>query len=213
MLSFICLFFTLISASLQSGQKDLNQLVSSTLGEFSLTVSQAGIEGKTVAGVVNSPINFTLALNHWQGDQLQLGWISNGVYVVPKDELGQKVVFRRGQTNQTIHLEANLIGVYSIRFFKEEEEEGERVWMSEEVELVVRRENEEGNQIITLVIFVLLGLGLFFMGMELDIAVVVSSMKVTKHDSCQVTFVIRDPLDLLSGPSASSWSCLCWPTS
>ena len=183
MLSFICLFFTLISASLQSGQKDLNQRVSSTSGEISLTVSQAGIEGKTVAGVVNSPINFTLTLNHWQGDQLQLGWISNGVYVVPKDELGQKVVFRRGQTNQTIHLEANLIGVYSIRFFKEEEE-GERVWMSEEVELVVRRENEEGNQIITLVIFVLLGVGLFFMGMELDIAVVVSSMKVTKHDSC-----------------------------
>ena len=146
------------------------------------------MKGRTVTGVVSSPINFTLTLNHWQGDQLQLGWISNGVYVVPKDEIGQKVVFRRGQTNQTIHLEANLIGVYSIRFFKEEE--GERVWMSEEgeVELVVRRENQEGNQIITLVIFVLLGVGLFFMGMELDIAVVISSMKVTKHDSCQITF-------------------------
>ena len=189
MLSFGFLFFSLIGVSLQSVPEDLNQLVYATSGEFSLTISQAGIEGKTVAGVVNSPINFTLTLNHWQGDQLQLGWISNGVYVVPKDEIGQKVVFRRGQTNQTIHLEANLIGVYSIRFFKEEE--GERVWMSEEgeVELVVRRENQEGNQIITLVIFVLLGVGLFFMGMELDIAVVISSMKVTKHDSCQITFV------------------------
>jgi len=116
MLSLGCLFFTLIGVSLQNGPEHLNQLVSSISGEFSLAVSQAGIEGKTVAGVVNSPIIFTLALNHWQGDQLQLGWISNGVYVVPKDELGQKVVFRRGQTNQTIHLEANLIGVYSIRF-------------------------------------------------------------------------------------------------
>ena len=53
---------------------------------FSLTVSQGGIEGKTVAGVVNSPISFSLTLNGWEGDQLQLGWISNGVYVVPKDE-------------------------------------------------------------------------------------------------------------------------------
>ena len=132
-----------------------------------------------MAGVVDSPINFTLSLNHWDGNQLQLGWISNGVYVVPRDEIWQNVVFRRGQTNQTIHLEANLIGVYSIRFFKEEE--GERVWMSEEVELVVRRENMKGNHIITLVVFVLLGVGLFFMGMELDIAVVISSMKVTKH--------------------------------
>ena len=49
-------------------------------------MSQGGIEGETVAGVVNSPISFTLTLNGWEGDQLQLGWISNGVYVVPKDE-------------------------------------------------------------------------------------------------------------------------------
>ena len=185
------LFFTLIGVSLQSLPEDLNQELSSST--FSLTVSQAGLEGRTVSGVVNCPINFTLTLNDWHGDQLQLGWTSNGVYVIPKDEIGHKIVFWRGQTNQTIHLEANLIGVYSIRFFKEEEEKGERVWISEEaeVELVVRRENMEGNQIITLVIFVLLGVGLFFMGMELDIAVVISSMKVIKHcqiDSCKLTF-------------------------
>ena len=64
--------------------------------------------------------------------------------------------------------------------------------MSEEaeVELVVGRENMKGNQIITLVVFVLLGVGLFFMGMELDISVVISSMKVIKHsvDGCQLTF-------------------------
>ena len=67
---------------MQSVPEDLNQV--STSKGFSLTVSQGGIEGETVAGVVNSPISFTL--NGWEGDQLQLGWISNGVYVVPKDE-------------------------------------------------------------------------------------------------------------------------------
>ena len=69
---------------MQSVPEDLNQV--STSKGFSLTVSQGGIEGKKVSGVVNSPISFTLTLNDWEGDQLQLGWISNGVYVVPKDE-------------------------------------------------------------------------------------------------------------------------------
>ena len=69
---------------MQSVPEDLNQV--STSKGFSLTVSQGGIEGKTVAGVVNSPISFTLTLNSWEGDQLQLGWISNSFYVVPKDE-------------------------------------------------------------------------------------------------------------------------------
>ena len=45
-------------------------------------------------------------------------WETNAVYVKSLDQLGQRVVFARdGETNQTVNLEASLIGVYTLRCF------------------------------------------------------------------------------------------------
>ena len=47
---------------------------------------------------------------------MEVFWETNAVYVKSLDQLGQRVVFARdGETNQTVSLEASLIGVYTLR--------------------------------------------------------------------------------------------------
>ena len=49
---------------------------------------------------------------------MEVFWETNAVYAKPLDELGQRVVFARdGENNQTVNLEASLIGVYTLRFY------------------------------------------------------------------------------------------------
>ena len=48
---------------------------------------------------------------------MKVFWEANSVYVVPKDELGQKLIFTEsGPAIQTVALECNLIGIFTIRF-------------------------------------------------------------------------------------------------
>ena len=63
------------------------------------------------------PLNFTVAIDDsWNGDEVEVFWETNAVYVKSLDQLGQRVVFARdGETNQTVNLEASLIGVYTLR--------------------------------------------------------------------------------------------------
>ena len=65
-----------------------------------------------------APLNFTVAIDDsWDGDEVEVFWETNAVYVESLDELGQRVVFARdGPMNQTVNLEASLIGVYTLRF-------------------------------------------------------------------------------------------------
>ena len=45
-------------------------------------------------------------------------WETSGVHAKALDELGQRIVFARdGVQNQTVNLEASLIGVYTLRFY------------------------------------------------------------------------------------------------
>ena len=45
-------------------------------------------------------------------------WETSAVYAKALDELGQRIVFARdGLQNQTVNLEASLIGVYTLRFY------------------------------------------------------------------------------------------------
>ena len=69
--------------------------------------------------VENLPLNFTVAIDDsWNGDEVEVFWETNAVYVKSLDQLGQRVVFARdGETNQTVNLEASLIGVYTLRCF------------------------------------------------------------------------------------------------
>ena len=49
---------------------------------------------------------------------MEVFWETNAVYVKSLDQLGQRVVFARdGETNQTVNLEATLIGVYTLRCY------------------------------------------------------------------------------------------------
>ena len=49
---------------------------------------------------------------------MEVFWETNAVYVKSLDELGQRIVFARdGLTNQTVNLEASLIGVYTLRLY------------------------------------------------------------------------------------------------
>merc|ERR1712038_2082435 len=78
-----------------------------------LTMEQEGSEGRKIKGVEYAPLNFTVAIDDsWDGDEVEVFWETNAVYVESLDELGQRVVFARdGETNQTVNLEASLIGV------------------------------------------------------------------------------------------------------
>ena len=49
--------------------------------------------------------------------------------------------------------------------------DGEKVWASEEMELVNTRANLATKKIITIMVFVLVGSALCFMGLEIDIGI------------------------------------------
>ena len=49
---------------------------------------------------------------------MEVFWETSSVYTKSLDELGQRIVFARdGLQNQTVNLEASLIGVYTLRFY------------------------------------------------------------------------------------------------
>ena len=54
----------------------------------------------------------------------------------------------------------------------------EKVWASEEMELVITRANLATKKIITIMVFVLVGSALCFMGLEIDIGIVWACLKV-----------------------------------
>ena len=111
----------------------MNAIEVSRAESVTLTVEQEGSEGRKIKGVKNmsinfsnpfftkveyAPLNFTVAIDDsWDGDEVEVFWETNAVYVESLDELGQRVVFARdGPMNQTVNLEASLIGVYTLRF-------------------------------------------------------------------------------------------------
>ena len=53
---------------------------------------------------------------------MQVFWESNGVYVVPRSELGNKLVFSQaGPGTQMVELEANLVGIFNLKFYTMDE--------------------------------------------------------------------------------------------
>lgn len=145
--------------------------------ELELRVAQEGSQGE-VRAVVHQPCNFTVSLGAWQGeDSLEVFWLSSGVYVEPRDPQGTRLVFTKaGPANQTVHLQADLIGVFTLRFYVLGEE-GERQWVTEEMELVVKRDNLAMNKMITILFTLLISVALFFMGLELEVAVILATLK------------------------------------
>ena len=130
---------------------------------------------------------------------MEVFWETSAVYAKALDELGQRIVFARdGVQNQTVNLEASLIGVYTLRFYLAIASsttkhvyytcfspsrfytlvDGEKVWASEEMELVITRANLATKKIITIMVFVLVGSALCFMGLEIDMGIVWACIKV-----------------------------------
>ena len=124
-------------------------------------------------------------------------WETSAVYAKALDELGQRTVFARdGVQNQTVNLEASLIGVYTLRFYFPFQAlqqvcytffspsrfytlvDEEKVWASDEMELVITRANLATKKIITIMVFVLVGSALCFMGLEIDMGIVWACIKV-----------------------------------
>lgn len=143
---------------------------------FTLTVDDPHV--KTV---VNVPFNFTVSIENapWKDDELEVFWESTGYRIIPRDELGQKLIFTRtGPATQMVQLESDLIGIFYLRFYTLDSH-GENVYISEEpeVELLVRRENLNQSKIFTLLITGLLGIALVFMGLDLDIQIVIQTIK------------------------------------
>jgi len=155
----------------------MNTLKISRVEAVKVVVEQEGSVGRKIKGVEYLPLNFTVAVDDsWEGDEVEVFWETNAVYAKSLDELGQRVVFARdGQTNQTVNLEASLIGVYTLRFYTLIE--GEKVWVSEEKELVIMRANVAAVKIITFMVFILIGCALCFMGLELDLTIVWNCVK------------------------------------
>ena len=126
---------------------------------------------------------------------MEVFWETSSVYAKSLDELGQRIVFARdGVQNQTVNLEASLIGVYTLRFYLAISRstictrfslsrfytlvDEEKVWASEEMELVITRANLATKKIITIMVFVLVGSALCFMGLEIDMGIVWACIKV-----------------------------------
>jgi len=55
--------------------------------------------------------------------------------------------------------------------------EGEKLWASEEKELVITRADLQSKKIMTIMVFTLVGCALCFMGLEIDLAVVLACIK------------------------------------
>merc|ERR1712004_15763 len=106
------------SPKVDQGSK-LNLLDGSTIEAVRVSVDQEGSEGRKIKGVEYQPLNFTVTIDDsWEGDEVEVFWETNAVYAKALDELGQRIVFARdGFQNQTVNLEASLIGVYTLRFY------------------------------------------------------------------------------------------------
>jgi hypothetical protein len=177
-------------------------------------VAQEGSSGGQIHGVEYQPFNFTVAVTDWQGDWVELLWESNGVYVEAVAGAGKELVFERdGPANQTLDLESSLIGVFTLKFYTVGPA-GEKVYVVDqpELELVIRRENEQASNILSLVVFIAIGVALLFMGMELEMQAVIATLKVisppfpsdgpSKHASCNAA--PRGRWDRWWRPAASS---------
>ena len=102
--------------------------------DFSLAV-----DNDHVLAVVDLPFNFSVSIQNveWTNMSvevrnrlflmiisilLQFFWESNGVYVVPRSELGNKLVFSQaGPGTQMVELEANLVGIFNLKFYTMDE--------------------------------------------------------------------------------------------
>ena len=214
----LLLFSSAVALSTEDGA-NINSLAregtASKPGGLAIQVDQeGGVKGR-VSGVENIPFNFTVALEGEQ-EELEVFWESSGTYVKPEGGGRQSLVFTRGDaTNQTVFLESSLIGVFTLRFYSLEAKE--KVWASEPLELVIKRseKSEEGTKILTATVFVLLGAALCFMGLEIDLNVVLSTLKVMLiclsgyNQICFVLFLIILLLAsfLTSCSPAPPWSC------
>ena len=69
-----------------------------------------------------------------------------------------------------------------------------------QVELIIKRENTQQNQIITFFFMIFVGIALAFMGLDLDMQVILSTMKVklwhTNSKSLTKLCFLRNRLDL-----------------
>ena len=67
---------------------------------------------------------------------------------------------------------------------------GEKVFLNKEpeVELAVRRENENYSKMFTILITALLGIALMFMGLDLDMKIVLATLKVNSFSSISVSY-------------------------
>ena len=130
---------------------------------------------------------------------MQLFWESNGVYVVPRSDVGNKLVFSQaGPSTQMVQLEANLVGIFNLRFYTVDED-GRKTFLAGvpevvnrvcclltctlelrmfQIELVVRRQNIQKKIIITIVVALIISLALALMGLDLDMEVVLATLKV-----------------------------------
>jgi len=143
---------------------------------LTLTVDEAHVKG-----VVDVPINFTVSVggDDWLADELEVFWESTGYPIIPRDPLGQKIVFTKtGPASQMVQVQSDLIGIFYLRFYTLDTM-GEKVYANAapEVELLVRRENLNQSKIFTLLITGLLGIALVFMGLDLDMQVVWATIK------------------------------------
>jgi len=143
---------------------------------FTLTVSEPHVKG-----VANAPFNFTVSIDatEWVGEEVEVYWESTGYPVTPRDELGNKIIFTKtGSANHLVQVESDLIGIFLLRFFRLNSF-GEKVFLNKEpeVELAVRRENENYSKMFTILITALLGIALMFMGLDLDMKIVLATLK------------------------------------
>ena len=172
------LFCLPLSLQRQDLAQGPNLLVAEDTADFTLTVAQEDSPYGQVRGVLKEAFNFSLAVSDWDGERLEVHWQSSGVYVVALDDLGPRLVFTRdGPSNQTVRMRADLIGIFTLRFYSLDSQGGRR-WVEEGAELQIRRDNQDINKMITMLFTGFLGIALLFMGMEIDISVVVSTIKV-----------------------------------
>ncbi|XP_023320699.1 sodium/bile acid cotransporter [Eurytemora carolleeae] len=126
---------------------------------------------RVLKGSVSEEMNFTILSNYSR--YRQVCWESNGPYVLSEMKC---LNLELDVNNITVHLSSDLLGIYYIRFYTEER--GVKVYLdSPDIELVVKRQSEKMNTLVTLLFTVVLGLALTLMGLDIDIQIVLQTLK------------------------------------
>jgi len=134
------------------------------------------VEDNRIFAVDGEPFNFSIALNSIESRGVEVHWECDNSYVVPGEGHSNSLLLTSDNFNQTFQLQSSLYGIFKLRLFSVDNE-NRKVYFEQEVELMIKRLDSSTTKKLILMIGVLVGIALIFMGLELDLNIVIKTVK------------------------------------